>query len=198
MTTEQIYLYGIPLQELPKYQAKKPIGTTPVEVHDGINYELLDEIMSFISHHPETWRQTSWYAHVDRKSGVYKPYAIVEEVTDANVCGTSFCFAGHVAIHEGFAPPPDQNIGGWYRDVVYSDGDHRTEEASEFARKVLGLTWAQADALFEADNTLEDLEKIVKILHLMPNVDGDALQYVDGYTVDEFVENYDKILEEYV
>ena len=171
MSTETKYLYGIPYQDLPKYKAKEAVGNKVVPAHKGINYELLDEILSFIKAHPQTWVQDSWYKNVDPETGFSWVSVHTEEVTEENSCGTSFCFAGHTAIHEGFPSPPMNNTYPWTRQV--QDGeDTYTQEANDFARDLLGLDYDQADALFDSENSLQDLDTMIQVLHLYPNIKG--------------------------
>jgi hypothetical protein len=180
MTDNSQYLFGIPHQQLPTYRAAEPVGDKPVVSHTGINFELLDEIMEFIRNHPKTWVQDSWYKYVDPNTGIATVDVKTEEVEDANACGTSFCFAGHAAIHEGFPLPPKEYGAEWDRLVI--DGtEHYYEEASDFARERLGLTYGQSDALFDGENTMEDLELIVSVLHAYPNIKGYKLEEVRDY-----------------
>lgn len=164
------YLYGIPRVELPTYQVKEPVGDAPVKPREGVNHELLDEILSFIKAHPKTWVQDSWYKNVDAIHGE-RLFSIPEEVTEQNSCGTSFCFAGHTAIHEGFPAPPLDDSITWFRQVKDDDGVYH-EDVSDFAREVLGLDYDQSDALFDSSNSLDDIETMIKTLHAYPNVKG--------------------------
>jgi hypothetical protein len=169
---KETYLFGIPYLELPKYRAKKPIGTAPIHEAEKINYDLLDEIMSFIREHPTSWVQDSWYRNVDTKTGESIILIRTEEVEDANSCGTSFCFAGHTAIHEGFPYPPKNDRLEWERKVIEDDGYEYHEDVRDFAMKVLGLDYDQADSLFDADNSMDNLEVMVQALHEFPNIRG--------------------------
>lgn len=185
-TTESKFLFGIPRVELPTYKSKPSVGSAPVPPSNGINYELLDEIMNFIEAHPRTWVQDSWYKNVDPETGVSFLQQITEEVEETNSCSTSFCFAGHVALHEGFPNPPKTNVENWTRLVVSEDGTY-SEDVSDFARDILGLTYDQAEALFGSSNSMEDLKLMVQVLHEFPTVKGwrmdDLREY--QYTMDE-------------
>lgn len=199
MTTLE-YAYGIPFVELPRYKVKPPVGNAPVAKRDTINYELMDEIFEFIKAHPGTWRQESWYKYVDPKDGLPKYIVKEEDVTEANSCGTSFCFAGHVAIHEGFPSPP-KNADSWWNRKVLVDSDFgphtESEEASEFAEKVLGLRPDQADVLFGPNNTIEDLGNIIAIFKEEPEMPGYVIEeefleedVYDRPSVEEFLKRY--------
>lgn len=161
------YVYGIPLQDLPTYRKAPLVGTKPVPMHEGVNYKLLDEIMEFIEAHPETWHQASWFQHLDPETGDSKWHVTIEEVSERNSCGTSFCFAGHVALHEGFPSPPLDSNESWERTI---DGERWPEHVDTFAMNRLGITTAQADALFDGDNTMTDLRNMVTALHVDPDL----------------------------
>lgn len=169
------YVYGIPLTTLPQYRKAEPVGDKPTVVEENLNVDLLEEIYKFIEEHPRTWRQASWYATVDQETGVWKHYVRVENVEELNSCGSSFCFAGHVALHEGFPSPPVQNNHEWGRFVKEDTEYEEYELVYEFAAKRLGLTSDQAGALFEGDNSLDDIRFMIDVLKLLPSVDGDDL-----------------------
>jgi hypothetical protein len=174
------FVHGIPMVDLPTYRAKPPVGTKYVPKSETVNAELLDEILAFITAHPQTWEQEDWYRVVDQKTGESAYISRVNEYEEVNSCGTSFCFAGHVALHEGFPLPPKQNSGYWQRVVKFEDGHTDVEEASEFATKVLGLTTWQADELFDPTNTLDDLKIMVELLK--GGHDTDDMYLVRDYT----------------
>lgn len=204
MTDTKIeYAFGIPYNDLPHYKVKPSVGNVPVSIPQEINYELLDEILAFVKAHPQTWRQESWYKYVDSKDGTPKYFVTEEEVTETNSCGAAFCFAGHVAIREGFPAPPKDSDTWWSRKVYDETHDQTySEEASDFARKILGLRSDQADVLFAPNNTIEDLEDIIEIFKTDPSVEGYEIEdgfieensdrSVDGLsrlTVEEFLAN---------
>ena len=69
-------------------------------------------------------------------------------------CGTTHCFAG-------FAELLSRNLSL----DTYIDGYEINDwEVNDYAIAKLGLTDDQAVQLFDADNTLEDLERIVGVL----------------------------------
>lgn len=176
------YAYGIPLVELPNYRKKDVVQPNEVTVeHEGINYELLDAIMDYIKNHPQTWMQESWFKMIDLETGKVRYESQIQEVEEINSCGAAFCFAGHVALAEGFPAPPKDNYSSWERIVNPESTEYYYESVDEFATKRLGLNYDQADALFSADNSMETLEKMVKALHLAPNVDGETLYDLYAY-----------------
>lgn len=70
-------------------------------------------------------------------------------------CGTTACFAGH-AVKQAGARWVNQH------EVITSDG--RKEFIDEYASEILGLNRTESYYLFDACNTLEDLERIVAAL----------------------------------
>lgn len=117
----------------------------------GPNVDLLRLTLKHIEMAPCTWDQEHWR----RKAP----------------CGTVMCFAGWACTLAG---------GRWYaaadahlRDVLIAEqGDEEDYEttdvngdevvsAADRARRVLGLTWEQANWLFVETNTLPDLHRIV-------------------------------------
>lgn len=147
-------LFGIPLEKLPSYRKVDPIGSAPTVAEGKINIPLLSEIMDFIKDHPTTWHQDSWFKIVDRKTGEESYVSELQEVTEVNSCGTSFCFAGHVGLAQGFSSPPKDNTSPWER---YVDGELYPESIEEFARKRLGLNYSQANALFDSSNSMKEI-----------------------------------------
>jgi hypothetical protein len=178
----KVPLFGIPLEKLPSYRKAEPVGNKPTEVHEGINITLLQEIMEFIKDHPTTWYQDSWFHVVDRRTGKETFVSEIEEVTEVNSCGTSFCFAGHVGLAEGFPAPPKNNSLPWEREV---EGSWYNEAIEDFARARLGLTSGQADALFDANNSMKDLERMVQTLILIPTISGYALEEIQYNVKDD-------------
>lgn len=105
-----------------------------------INVELLDRTLAHIEANPERWDQA-----------VYR-------------CATGMCFAGWACTLAG---------GLWISDddevLVAEPGEWPTHQwdgevvatARVRATRILGLDDAQASDLFSADNTIEDLRRIV-------------------------------------
>ena len=100
------------------------------------NIELLEKTMQFIKDNPEKHDQARW-------------------------CGTAQCFAGWATSLEGYTERVywDRHPSSSY--LVVNGNDVHVED---LARKLLGLTRREADQLFDADNTREDLELMVKDL----------------------------------
>lgn len=84
---------------------------------------------------PDYWWQGTWKTHLARAG-----FSTVQ----VEQCGTAACFAGWAAILDGEA---ERNP--W-------------ESIADQARRVLGLTFSQADRLFAAYNSREDLHRLVE------------------------------------
>lgn len=147
-----------------------------------LNVELLQDTMKHIKENPQTWNQNVWFVHLD-ENGHRAELAVTVEMTEVNSCNTAFCFAGHAALKSGFPAPP-QNGLSWYGAV---DGEHY--EASDYARQKLGISWTQADILFNGQNTMEDLEVLVDALIENPNIDRDEMRELTSWC-DVYGEEY--------
>lgn len=74
---------------------------------------------------------------------------------EANVCGTSYCQAGQAAVQAGHKP----NWRDGFDDISMCTGpDRMTRTIEEVATVALGLTRAEADLYFGAENTISDLK----------------------------------------
>jgi len=105
----------------------------------SVNVELLKKTLAHIEAHPEEWNQLEW-------------------------CGTSCCFAGHAALLSGSSRVIDTEgapVVLWAR-VRRPDG--KLAHVWDVAEQELGLDEARAERLFQADNTIEDLRRIVSDL----------------------------------
>ena len=121
------------------------------------NTELAERVLTRIKDKPETWDQSAW-------------------AITSDVCGTAYCFAGHALAELGYkmicdASAPDGQL--YASDAVAPNG--RQVSIEEMARKKLGLTWDQASQLFNGDNSLDDLEKMVK--HYANTQDGSTMSW---------------------
>ena len=176
------FKFGIPLVELPKYQFAEPVGTTPVQRKEHVDYTLLDSMIQFIEEHPRTWRQASWFQTVDTETGEEKYVGRIETVEELNSCGSSFCLAGHVALRTGFPAPPLKNDKEWEREV---DDQLYPEGVAVFAAKQLGISNGQAEELFEGNNELIDLKRMSILLKLDPTISQYMLSDVRDIEDDE-------------
>lgn len=92
------------------------------------------------------WYQKNWAVPVtdfpfyDEKLGYYHK---------APECGACFCIAGYTGQVAGITIS---------KSGAFVDGQH----VSDFARTALGLTGDQAETLFDAENTIEDVRRIAE------------------------------------
>lgn len=150
------------------------------------NNELLLDVLDHIKNNPQNWRQDAWFAFVDENG--HRVWDTVSfDVEEVNSCHTAFCFAGHAALKTGFVAPPKNAYSGWKMEVddpsTYSG--KRNVYVEDYAREKLEITWDQADALFNGDNTLEDLEAMVKAIIDDTDISGEELQALASWYVSE-------------
>lgn len=114
-----------------------------------VNVEPLARVLAHIEAHPETWHQAEWR------------------------CGSSMCFAGWTCELSGGRWVNGPN--SWHSDLLFAEFAESVEGHAEFtaheghvvvtaherAQRLLGLGEDQADALFSAYNTIDDLRAIV-------------------------------------
>lgn len=117
------------------------MGTVPKP-----NLELLDRVMAQIEAHPSTWDQEFWAKRLIDDAG--------------NECGTAFCCAGWAV---KIARPDLEFIWeGRAASRVRDPAAALTDDIEDVARRLLGLTAAEADNLFNEDNTFDDLCYVVE------------------------------------
>lgn len=146
--------------------------------------ELFDEILKMIRENGEAWDQRKW-AKVSMESRVLTEDEVTEyqddlaEVVFPASCGTAYCVAGHAAhltgakilwtpdIESGRNEELDEyqrTLHGFEADTVVTgideDGDEITETISDYARRMLGLTWMDCNTLFAPENDEDDLLRI--------------------------------------
>lgn len=109
-----------------------------------LNVELLDRVMAQIESDPDHWNQAFW----------------AQRETYHTECGTAYCCAGWTV---KLARPDLRFIWqGLDADTVEDPATGLSGGVSDIARRLLGLTVSEADQLFEGDNTLADLQRIVR------------------------------------
>ncbi len=121
-----------------------------------INVPLLRKVLELITAQPWTWNQETWAC-------VNKPEQAEERAEEYGVstkeCGSAFCLAGHVAHLAGRLMKVsrfDYVTAIYAAEYVMDDGS----AIGTYAERELGLTLEQADALFEAGNSLFSLWKL--------------------------------------
>lgn len=137
------------------------------------NVELLTRTLEAIEQNPKDWYQGSWVAIVDNDGEKVWPENWVD---NQNECRTACCFAGQAAVLSGIRQPSVKEIqalgyGDWYvsktGETIWStkySTPSGAETVSSWAQEALGLTSWQSEILFEGDNTLRDLRKLVDLI----------------------------------
>lgn len=125
----------------------------------SVNTDLLRKTLAHIEAHPEAWEQSVW------------------AVRGLDGCGTALCFAGHAVTLSGL----ELSWVDEYEDGYGNDDDEYWTPARQVANNVrvdpdsrlhgysiryaaadlLGLNDEQAYRLFEGNNTLAELRRIV-------------------------------------
>lgn len=148
----------------------------------GINFNLLDLTLETVQKLESgkkagKWAQGTWCTGEPAKSQKIKGEGETYVPIKVN-CGTAMCFAGWaISLGGGRLVIPADSV-----DDVDADGVTFAEEAwhpdygvgyvSEVAQYLLGIDDDDADAMFEAYNEMEDLEKHVVNLHEYGNAAG--------------------------
>ena len=108
-----------------------------------INKPLLRKVMEHIQNHPEEHHQETW--------------------AQRDSCGTTYCFAGHTAIIEGWEPV-------WWNSSDLEDSTSlfrnpvtgKEADVEYIARQALGLTPLGAERLFYSCHTLDEVRATVE------------------------------------
>jgi hypothetical protein len=105
---------------------------------------LYREALQRIDADPESWDQASFG---------YRRFTLTP--AGETECGTVACLAGHIIMAAG---------GSFAGVATYVMPGGLKESAEPLARRLLGIDMAAANALFEAGNTREDLDIMLKSL----------------------------------
>ena len=148
-----------------------------------LNVPRLLEELRFITIHPDRHNQSLW---AEAETVVEVPEnqpAISVEAPRPSACGSFGCLAGNTAIHEPgveldwyeqtYYRDGDKKIVAWQADNILNeyitvtdqwDGSEYTEAKtiSEKARELLGLTYIQAELLFDGDNNLDQMWELAE------------------------------------
>lgn len=119
------------------------------------NVELLEQVYSLIKSDRKRWFQGSWArAKAKRKTDTVE------------TCNTAMCFAGHAVALAGAkikwesSDVFDRQFPVW--EASQCRLPHRgTEMISDAAQRILRLNSYQADALFDGNNKLKDIRKVL-------------------------------------
>lgn len=118
------------------------------------NVELLERTMLHILDHPEKHDQSIWVSE----------------------CGTAGCLAGWACLLSGWTVGFVDNILAREKATVLSPHDGYAYSLPWVAAELLGLTGDEAAALFHPENTIAELQLMVKDL-----VNGDELRDREDY-----------------
>lgn len=154
------------------------------------NVEALNKVLNHIrkvykenAKTPDRWNQEVW------ASGQIKDYTRWNGLSQAErdnildlpadkvpegICGTSFCFAGYTGLLFDFPKPTLREI----LDETTWEAEYEGNviKVSQFAREYLQLDEDIAEMMFEANNSFEDLEKMVEILTKNPDISYDDFE----------------------
>jgi len=97
------------------------------------NAKLAYQTLDYIEAHPDEWDQDVWF------------------------CGTAACFAGRATLLHGDKREPGLDPV----DVIPIEDQSQRVYVKTRARRLLGINYIDADYLFDACNTLEDLRELV-------------------------------------
>jgi len=127
--------------------------------------DLLDRVLDWAEAHPDE-------DHADARGRWHDQDVWVAEED----CGTACCIAGIVALSEGWQPVyPVLNMG-----AEWVDRAGEMALVSEVARRALGLSYEEADALFRASNTLPVLRRLAKELRNGDPIDVDLARSIEA------------------
>lgn len=136
------------------------LATTLSPMSDTItpNIPYLRKMVEWVESEAKRTEGREWYQETWMSPGQEAEADFNQQI---DFCDTACCVAGKVALLEGWRPQTyngDPNSG--FTGNVIKGGE--TRHASHVARDVLGLTEDQADDLFEACNTAEDIRAIAE------------------------------------
>lgn len=103
------------------------------------------------------WHQDYWImsAETAHPSDSELKRGEAERGQTKNFCGTCYCFAGNIAAWDGF-----RVYDAFERAKNPETGE--TVDPDTYATERLGLTYEQAEALFDGDNSAEDIRRIAE------------------------------------
>lgn len=122
------------------------------------------------------WHQPAWAKRAIEKAWRKREVLTDGEASDWRVvpvdCGTAFCVAGHVCATQRDVFVMDEGDYGWHRrksspavvDYVIPRGKRRPITIENRARKLLGISFDEADMLFDGFNSIDDVRRIARII----------------------------------
>jgi hypothetical protein len=139
------------------------------EPRENINRELLITTWKWVASEaakmeeglPSEWHQGVWFD---------------QGIGEERGCGTACCVAGRIALWDGRPA-----VAGDYTDGVYGPNwvsssmvvviDGQKHSVDTYAANVLGLTRLQAHILFDGENNLEDMRRLMSYLLDVENIE---------------------------
>lgn len=103
----------------------------------SFNEELVRKALDAIKASPQEWDQAAWR------------------------CETGMCFAGFVAIAAGARWKDPEDLHGLEVIPPGHKAGERLPDVAEFAAEALGLDLDEGLPLFDANNTIDDLERLI-------------------------------------
>lgn len=143
-----------------------------------INMDLIDQVMRHIEFHQDLWDQSTWGramfdSAVLDEIGVEQARKIIMEDPTNPACGSSFCFAGHVAYTVDRKKPYISKHSVWWENfrgtadlsfVKTGPDENDYVDVGAYARDRLNLDNSETAILFDGNNTLHDLRGMVEYM----------------------------------
>lgn len=131
-----------------------------------MNIELLDEVRDFLVNNQDRWHQQAYGIlakevddYLDEVHGKYERDEIssaeFHEIIGQPVPtsrGTRACFAGWTLLNNGYQMT---------MSAQFVDPEGKLRDPDYAAQELLGLTWTEAEALFEGSNSMADIDKVI-------------------------------------
>lgn len=119
------------------------------------------------------YNQAIWLAGKYFPAGTVEAYGTgLRKTLAANVCGTTGCVAGNVVV---LSLPAKAKYDYTTDMITFPDG--REQDVLEYAQDKLDLTYEEANWLFEAGRSLEEVKRALQAI-----IDGDRVSNVmDAY-----------------
>ena len=137
--------------------------------------DRLRQTLDYIKANPQNWDQSAWAALVTPTTRDADGDLVVCPFPDEGngqqtICGTAYCFAGHVTLNAGYRPIFNKEqaeiVGDQARTTAWQARNNFGEVVAidSFAREWLDLTYEEARHLFQGQNTLDVLEHMINNL----------------------------------
>lgn len=136
------------------YDPECVAGTKPWPEKPPVpNLPLLRKILEKIDAEPDSWVQCAWGLEWNSING-----RLVNR-RNRPTCGTAFCIAGHAADMTGWTTT------GWSAGEASSfweNADGQERQVSIIGREALGLTYIEAELLFNGENNRSRVQYVAE------------------------------------